>query len=157
LGHQTAAQASAEARLRAAAVLEVLAGVRTPAAAAHALGVSVPRYYLLEQRALQGLVAACERRSPRGRQRSPEGRLAALERELERVKRDCERYQSLARAAQRTLGLAPPPAARTAAPQAGRKRRRKPTIRALRMVHSLKRADSSGAVPEDGLQPRVTS
>src|SRR5436190_1278627 len=44
----------------AACVLEVLAGVRTPAEAAGELGVSLPRYYQLEQRALQGLVQGCE-------------------------------------------------------------------------------------------------
>lgn len=47
-------QATSDARRRAAAVLEVLAGARTPTQAAEALGVSLPRYYLLEQRAIGG-------------------------------------------------------------------------------------------------------
>ena len=51
-----------EARRAAALVLEVLAGVRTPAGAATALGIRLPRYYLLEQRAIQGLISACEPR-----------------------------------------------------------------------------------------------
>src|SRR5262249_46597844 len=59
----------------AACVLEVLAGVRTPAEAAGELAVSLPRYYQLEQRALQGLVRGCEP-PPRGRVASPEGELA---------------------------------------------------------------------------------
>jgi hypothetical protein len=58
--------ASREARRLAAAILEVLAGVRTPAQAATAVGLSLPRYYQVEGRALQGLLAACEAR-PRGR------------------------------------------------------------------------------------------
>src|SRR5262249_23557609 len=69
--------ASREARQRAAAILEVLAGARTPAQAAEALGLSLPRYYQLENVALQGLVGACEPVS-RGRARSAESELAAL-------------------------------------------------------------------------------
>ena len=59
---------SREAQRVAAAILEVLAGVRTPTEAAAAVGLSVPRYYLWEQRALEGLVRACE---PRPRAREP--------------------------------------------------------------------------------------
>src|SRR4030095_4001157 len=49
-------------------ILEVLAGVRTPTDAAGTLGVSPPRYYALESRALGGLLEACPRRpqGPRG-------------------------------------------------------------------------------------------
>ena len=53
---------SRQAQRWAAVILEVLAGVRTPADAAAWLAISVPRYYLWEQRALEGLVAACEPR-----------------------------------------------------------------------------------------------
>jgi hypothetical protein len=42
------------------AILEVLAGLRTPAEAAQSLQISLPRYYVLETRALEGLVAGCE-------------------------------------------------------------------------------------------------
>lgn len=45
--------ASPEARKLAAAILEVLGGTLTPADAAAAMGVSPPRYYLLESRALR--------------------------------------------------------------------------------------------------------
>ena len=55
---------SREAQRFAAAILEVLAGVRTPTDAAAALGISVPRYYLWEQRALG---RAGSRLSSRGR------------------------------------------------------------------------------------------
>ena len=46
--------ASPEAGRRAAAILEVLAGQRTPREVAQALGVSLPYFYLLERKALGG-------------------------------------------------------------------------------------------------------
>jgi hypothetical protein len=49
---------NAGVKRQAAAILEVLAGARTPTEAATALAVSLPRYYQLESRALEGLVAA---------------------------------------------------------------------------------------------------
>ena len=63
-------QRSRDAKQRAAAILEVLAGGRTPTQAAQALGVSLGRYYLLEDNALAALVAACE---PQPRGPSPDG------------------------------------------------------------------------------------
>lgn len=134
-----------EARQLAAAVLEVLAGVRTPMAAAEALGVSLPRYYAVELRALEGLVAACAPR-PKGRVRTAASELAALQRECERLRCDCARQQALVRASQRTIGLtapSPPP------PRAGKKRRsRKPTVRALKAARVLREATPT-ASPEE--------
>src|SRR5436190_14909510 len=95
-------QATADARRRAAAVLEVLAGMRTPVQAAEALALSPQRYYLLEQRAIAGLVAACEP-APRGPQLDAARRVSALEREIARLKRESGRHQALARAVQRTV------------------------------------------------------
>lgn len=142
-------QATSDARRRAAAVLEVLAGVRTPTQAAEALGVSLPRYYLLEQRAIGGLVAACEP-VPRGPQVNAERRVAALEREIARLTRESGRHQALARVAQRSLGLAPPAVPRPngksagkAPPSAKSRRRRRPTVRALTLAKELS-ADSVG-------------
>ena len=60
-------QASREARQLAVVILEVLAGSRTSQQAAQAIGLSLPRYYQLEARAVAGLIGACEAR-PRGRQ-----------------------------------------------------------------------------------------
>src|SRR5438874_9922517 len=85
----------------AAAVLEVLAGARTPTEAATALAVSVPRYYQLESQALQGLLAACRPR-PKGRVQSPDKELVALRRDQQRLQREVSRQQALLRAAQRT-------------------------------------------------------
>jgi hypothetical protein len=55
-------EASRPARQLAAGILEVLAGVRSPLQAAQALGLSLPRYYQVESRALRGLLEACEPR-----------------------------------------------------------------------------------------------
>jgi hypothetical protein len=126
-----------DARQIAAAILEVLAGARLPMDAAAALSVSLPRYYALESRALEGLVKACEPR-PKGRQRRPEGEIASLSKEVEQLKRDVQRQQALLRAAQRTIGLSEIARVKVAA---GRKRRkRRPTVRALRAVTVLRAA-----------------
>jgi hypothetical protein len=125
---------SRDAKQRAAVILEVLAGARTPRDAAAALGLSLSRYYLLEEQGLRGLLAACEP-SPRGRPRDDAQRVATLERDCQRWQRECARQQALLRAAQRSLGLAapaPPPVK-----QAGKKRRR-PAVRALQVVARLR-------------------
>jgi hypothetical protein len=162
---------SREAQRMAAAILEVLAGVRTPAGAASALGITVPRYYVWEQRAVAGLVAACEPQSPGGT--SPRWQIAMLEKEVERLKQQCARQEALTRAAQRTLGLAPLPVAsratkdaRVAQSKAGHKpgdkrsRPRRPVVRALKAAAGLRAtppaeegASSSGAVSPEVLQP----
>lgn len=128
---------SRDARRLAAAILEVLGGARTPSDAANALGMSLPRYYLLETRALNGLIEACEPR-PLGRVRSPESELAAVQNDLERLKRENARLSALVRVAQRTIGLAAPPPAKPTA-DGKKKRKRKPTVRALRAVEHLKK------------------
>lgn len=140
---------SREARRVAAAVLEVLAGSRTPVDAATALGVSAPRYYVLEARALAGLVAACESRA-KGRTRTPEMELAALRKEHERLQRECARAQALARASQRAVGLSTPKPEKKSG-EKGR-RRRKPTVRALKAANLLK----SEALGQDGPGPDQT-
>src|SRR5262249_11541093 len=95
---------SAEARRQAAAIPEVLAGVRTPSEVAAQLAISLTRYYIIESRALQGLLAACEPR-PRGKVRSPASELAALRRECEQLRRQAARQQALLRVTERTVGL----------------------------------------------------
>src|SRR5262245_4385913 len=126
---------SQEARRRAAAILEVLAGSRLPSEAAAALGVSLPRFYLLEQQALNGLVQGCEPK-PHGRTLTPERALAKLHKEVERLKGESIRQQALVRAAQRTIGLNLPEPSK-AKPANGKKRRRRPTVRALKHAARL--------------------
>lgn len=158
-------QATSDARRRAAAVLEVLAGVRTPGQAAEAVGVSLPRYYLLEQRAIGALVASCEP-APRGPQLSDQRRIAALEREIVRLKREAGRHQALARVAQRTLGLPPmtPPkqdvkTGEKAMMSGKSRRKRRPTVRALRLAKELAKGapsgNSSGVNPPAGVEQPV--
>jgi len=132
-------------RRRAAAILEVLAGARTPGQAAEAIGISLPRYYALETRALDGLVKACEPR-PKGRQPSAERERAAQRKEMERLQRDLDRQRALARAAQRAMGLALP----APKPTKNGRRRRKPTVRALKAA-SVLRSEPPTAEPAVGM------
>lgn len=122
-------EGSKEARRIAAAIMEVFAGVKTTGAAAAAMGVSLTRYYILEQRALEGLVSACESR--RGRRASPELRIRDLESEVERLKHECRRLHALLRMSRRAIGL-------PAQDKKSRKRKKKPSARALKMVSMLK-------------------
>jgi hypothetical protein len=126
-------EASREARRLAAAILEVLAGARTPTEAASALGLSLPRYYQVEQRALCGLVRACEAR-PKGRQVSPDKEATALVQENARLRREVGRQQALVRAGQRVIGLAAPAAPLKAG---GKKPRRRRLARALSVAARL--------------------
>lgn len=123
-----------EAKRLAAAILEVLAGARTPTEAATALNLSVVRYYQVETRALQGLLQACEPK-PRGRVRSIKTEVETLSKENQRLQRELTRHQALARAAQRAVGLSPP------APvvnKAGKKPRKRRVARALSVAERLR-------------------
>ena len=146
-------QASREANRRAAAILEVLGGVRMPTEAATALGISVNHYYLLERKALAGLLAACESQPKGTRGPSADKKLATLERELETCRRECMRQAALVRATQRAVGLPAVPSpskkgGKAAGKPQGKKTpakrcRRRPTVRALRAAEAVRR-NSSG-------------
>jgi hypothetical protein len=133
---------SRDAKRLAAAILEVLAGVRTPAEAATALALSLPRYYQVEGRALRGLLEACEPR-PRGRRPDVEQELTALRQQQVRLQREVARQQALVRVAQRTIGLAAP--APAPPPAAGKRKRRRPTARALRVAARLQEDNDRAA------------
>ena len=122
------------------AILDVLVGSRTPLQAAECLGVSLPRYYQLESRALDGLLAACEPR-PRGRQTSVESELVTARKDVDRLKRELTRYQSLVRLTQRTVGVPPPTPAKET------KRKRKPNVRAMRRAEQLRDEVAPGTEP----------
>jgi hypothetical protein len=142
---------SCEANRQAVVILEVLAGVRTPQEAASVLNIALPRYYQLEVRALEGLVAALEPRR-KVRQPSPERRIAHLEKALAESHRECARQQALVRAAQRSLGIKP--AAVIEGKPLGKDkrghRRRRPTVRALKVAAAL--ANSARSAEENPLQ-----
>lgn len=144
-------EVSREANRRAAAVLEVLGGFRMPSEAAAVLGISVSHYYLLERKALAGLLAACEPQPKGPREPSTEKKLKTLERELETCRRECMRQAALVRATQRAIGLPAVPSPSKKGGQAAGKaqgkkaaaKRRRPTVRALRAAEAV-RENSSG-------------
>lgn len=128
---------SSEANRLAVVILEVLAGGRSPNDAAKALGVVAPRYYQLETRALEGLIAALEPR-PKVRQPSPQGRIAQLEKALGEARRECLRQQALVRAAQRSLGIkAPETESKPSGKDAAARKKRRPAVRALKVARGL--------------------
>jgi len=131
------------AKRLAAAILEVLAGARTPTEAATALGLSVPRYYQVEAQALRGLLEACEPK-PRGRVRSIKTEVETLSRENQRLQRELSRHQALARAAQRAVGLSPPV---FVVSKNGKKPRKRRVARALSVAERLKESLPPMATP----------
>ena len=148
--HLQLGQVSPEARKKAAVVLEVLAGLRTPLQAAQALGAALPGYYHVELRALQGLMRGCEP-TPKGRQKDANHELAEARQQCRKLTAEVQRYQALARATQRTIGLAPPPPAPKTR-QSG-KRPRKPVVRALQALALIKGPPEAAVAPA----PAVTT
>lgn len=138
---------SPEAKKTAAAVLEVLGGERRPTEAAEVLGISVMRYYILESRALEGLVAGCEPR-PRGRRSDPEKECTKLSRRVDTLERDLARYQALSRASHRALGITP--VKNTGKTKRGRRKRRRPSVRALKAAGAFR----ASAQAESTAQPQ---
>lgn len=136
------------ARRRAACVLEVLAGVRSPEEAAMALEVQLGTYFQIEERALRGLLSSC---GPQPRGRAPDYAKALEEsrRRVGELEREVQRHQALLRSAQRTAGLlsesrgsslsrAPAAPSRVVVSSASSRRSgRVPKARALRAVAAL--------------------
>lgn len=161
-------ESSRDAKRLGSLVLEVLGGLRTPVEAALAAGVSTPRYYQLEVRAIQGLVQALEPR-PKGPGRRPEQEIEALKAEVKRLQRDLLRQQSLLRMAQRAVGLQSAETQRKELDkQSGadgkkpRKRKRKTAqVRAKKAVAKLREGEppvkpsKSIATPTPALKPKT--
>ncbi len=143
-----------QAQRFAATILEVLGGLRSPPEAAEALAISLPRYYQLEARALEGLVTALAPR-PQGKQPSLQIRIAALEKQLEAARRQCSRQEALVRVTQRALGLATATKPSEPRDARGRKKRR-PTVRALKAARTLQ-AQSQTADAKNAVQTEATS
>ena len=136
-------EGSQEAKRRASLVLEVLGGLRTPPEACEVIGVTLASYYLLEKRAIQGLVKALEPRGKGGaRGPRPETQIARLSEERDRLERELQRTQALARVAQRAFGLPSVEKQRKQRAKrrkaAGKKRERKPVVRARKVIDRLK-------------------
>jgi len=153
---------SAEAKKATHVVLEVLAGLKGPSEAAEALSVSLPRYYVLETRALEGMLKALEPREKGRGSPSMASRLQALEKERDRLKTELERMRSLVRAAQRTVGLpSKPKAGKDGGKQKGAKKKRRRVNRTRRVLAKLE-GDGNGEkknrteAPRDGAAPSLT-
>jgi hypothetical protein len=97
-------QGSKGAKQALVAILEALSGEVSTSDVAERLTISLSRYYQLETRALQGMLAALEPR-PRGRRRGVDEKLGALMAEKKELERELRRQRSLLRAAQRSVGL----------------------------------------------------
>lgn len=132
------------AKLTAAVVLDVLAGNRSPGDAASALGLSVARYYVIEEQAINGLIAGCSPRQ-RGRQPDPGKEIARITAENQRLTQALLRQQALVRTSQRSLGVTLPTKQTPATPgPTGRgKGKRQPKVRALRAVKRLNTTTST--------------
>jgi hypothetical protein len=129
--------ASSEARRCGAVVLEVLTGLISPTEATQSLSISLPRYYALETRALQGFLGALEPR-PRGRQKTPQSQVRALEKEVSRLSRELARTRSLVRVAHRTIGITTPAAS---TPKRGSKRTTKTDAKPARRRRGVARGE----------------
>lgn len=140
------AQASERARQIAAVILDVLGGNRSPVDAARTLDLSVARYYVIEQRAILGLVSACDAQPTRGPAPDLQRQIHHLEAENRRVHQALLRQQALVRSTQRGLGIPspkPPPPTPAAATKPGPgatkggRRKRRPMVRALRQAQRV--------------------
>jgi len=142
----TGIEASAEARKLSCAILEVMGGLRGPTEAAAALGVSLPRYYILEARALEGFMKALEPREKGKREASAETRLAEMSRERDRLMAELNRSRALARMAQKAAGLSPAGGGKGEGKEDGKPRKGK--RRADRTRRLLLRLRPGGTVAE---------
>ena len=138
-------QITPESRKQAAVVLEVLAGVRTPDQACAALSISLPTYYNLETRALRGLIWSCTPEPP-GRTLLLARKLRLAELKSAELEKQVQRYQALLRTAQRSIGLVPPESPR---PAAGKRRPKKPTVRAMRAIEAIRQVEHAPAATPD--------
>jgi len=132
------------AKKTATMILEVLAGLRSTTEAAQALEISSMRYYVLERRAMEGLVQALAPR-PKGKRKQPESTVEGLRRDKKRLEREVGRLQALVRAAQRTMKLPPLPS-REKRKGEGRRARR-PQVRAEKTIALLQTPATETTVP----------
>jgi len=145
-------QVSDRARQLAALILDVLGGNRRPGDAAKALGLSVARYYVIEQRAVLGLVDACEAQPRRGPQPDLTRQIRSLEKENRHLNQAVLRQQAIVRSTQRGLGISSPKPPPTPAPGAAKgktRRPRRPSVRALRQARRVAPTPSTTAPGQD--------
>lgn len=143
------------ARRTATVILEVLGGLRSASAASEALNLPVARYYVLERRAVLGMVQALGPR-PRGRPRSDEERVRQLTSEVERLRAEVARVESLYRIAQRAIGVPTEPA-RSAPPGTRNRSQGRSKPRAKRILARLRMPESQDVGPKTGVRAESAS
>jgi hypothetical protein len=129
-------EGSKESKRVVGVILQVLAGVLGPYEAAEVLKISPTMYYKIEERALDGMLAACEPRQ-KGKQKTPQSELKGLKEKYAKLERERARYQTLLRASNRAVGLYMPKNKEGQKDKRGRKKKR-PTTRALKLAERLK-------------------
>jgi hypothetical protein len=114
--------------------------------------MGLPRYYLLESRGFEAMRRAFEP-SARGPARTPEREAERLTKECARLQRESERLRTLLRLSRRAVGMlsAEPPAKRPDGKGKG-KRRRRPSVRVLRLTKELKSVPAESPAPA-GAEP----
>jgi len=127
-------EASPQARKHACVLLEVLSGLKGPGEAAEALSISLPRYYVLEARALEGFVKALEPRERGPGPASIESRLAQARKESETLRRELTRTQSMLRLARKAAGL---PSEKRSPSGKGKKPKRRKVNRTRRVMERI--------------------
>jgi hypothetical protein len=148
-------QVTAESRKQAACVLEVLAGLRSPEQAAEVLCISLPTYYNIETRALRGLIHGCTPVPP-GRTMSLLKQVRVLESKCAGLEKQVGRYQALLRNSQRSIGLLPPPKELKMKP-GGRRKPKRPSIRALRAIDVIGRVELPASPVNEPVESAATS
>lgn len=142
---------SAEAKRKAAIILEALAGLRTIQSASTELEIALPRYYVLESRMLQAMVNALEPRA-RGRKRDYEAEIKQLTTDNDKLLREAQRLQALYRATQRAVGIKDADRPKKAGGKTTRVRRAHVESRGRRVTRAL-RADAVSDGSADTLPP----
>jgi hypothetical protein len=141
---------SAEAKRKAAIILEALAGLRTIQSASTELEIALPRYYVLETRMLQAMVNGLEPRL-RGRKRNIETELKQLSAENENLLRGIQRLQALYRATQRAVGIKEGDRTKKAKGKTTKTRRANVESRGHRVSKALRDAPSASTDAADTL------
>ena len=148
-------EGSDEAKKLACVVIEVLSGIQSPTHASQLLGTSLARYYILETRALQGLITALEPRG-RGPQKKVEVELNIALKENKKLQSDLLRSQSLVRTMHRSIGLN---AFNTNKTKTGKKiyTKRKNQVRGKRITSELKTQTSNGKIDKEKITVTLKS
>ena len=140
-----AMKGSREAKQATLAILEALSGLTTTSEAAEQLGVSASRYYQLEARALEGMMAALEPR-PKGPRSTPESRIKALSAEKAELERELRRLQGLLRQTHRRMGIRAVPKAKA---KGGRKRKAPRSKTVLKTIRQTLDGGGDGPAKRD--------